>query len=177
MKKDNWIYKVFLMTFFLALIFSSITNVITNYTNIYLMIIITILVIIIGIIFDMIGTATLTSSEVPFHAKSSKKIKGAKESLSLIKNSVKVSSVCNDVIGDICGIISGGMGAMVSISLSSIFNGNIILCSLIISSLISSITVGGKAICKTIATNNCEKILTIVGKIIYFFKFNKNGGK
>ena len=97
------------------------------------MIIITILVIGIGIVFDMIGTAALTSNEATFHAKSSRKIKGAKESLSLIKNSVKVSSVCNDVIGDICGIISGGMGAMVAISLSKFFNGNIALSSIIVS--------------------------------------------
>ena len=173
MKKDNWIYKVFLMTFFLTLIISLITNSITNNSNVFIMIIITILVISIGIIFDMIGTATLTCSEVPFHAKSSRKIKGAKESLSLIKNSVKVSSICNDVIGDICGIISGGMGAMVAISLSKVLNGNIILASLIVSSLISSITVGGKAICKNIAINNCEKIVFIVGKINSVLKLTK----
>ena len=101
MKKDNWIYKVFLMTFFLSVIFSFISNAITSSANIIVMIIITIVVIGIGIVFDMIGTASLTSNEATFHAKSSRKIKGAKESLSLIKNSVKVSSVCNDVIGDI----------------------------------------------------------------------------
>ena len=172
MKKDNWIYKVFLMTFFLSLIFSLATNSITSNANIFLMILITIIVIAIGIVFDMIGTAALTCSEVPFHAKSSRKIKGAKESLSLLKNSVKVSSICNDVIGDICGIISGGMGAMVSISLAKIFNGNIILSSLIVSSIISSITVGGKAICKNIAIKNCENIVFIVGKIKNLLKIN-----
>ena len=174
MKKDNWIYKVFLMTFFLSLIFSLITNSITNKSNVIIMIIITILVITIGIIFDMIGTAALTCSEVPFHAKSSRKIKGAKESLSLIKNSVKVSSICNDVIGDICGIISGGMGAMVAISISKVLNVNIILSSLIVSSLISSLTVGGKAICKNIAIKNCEKIVFIVGRINNIIKLNHN---
>ena len=174
MKKDSWIYKVFLMTFFLSLVFGLVSNVITVNANITVMIIITILVIGIGIIFDMIGTATLTCSEVPFHAKSSKKIKGAKESLSLIKNSVKVSSVCNDVIGDICGIISGGMGAMVALSLAKFFNVNIIISSLIISSIISSLTVGGKAICKNIAIKNCEDIVFIVGKIKSVVKLNNN---
>ena len=174
MKKDNWIYKVFLMTFFLSIIISLITNTITTHSNVVVMIILTLVVIMIGIIFDMIGTATLTCSEVPFHAKSSRKIKGAKESLSLIKNSVKVSSICNDVIGDICGIISGGMGAMVSISLSKVFNGNIIISSLIISSLISSLTVGGKAICKNIAIKNCEKIVFIVGRMNNIIKLNHN---
>lgn len=165
MKKDNWIYKVFLMTFFLSLIFSFISNIITSNANLIIMIIITILVIGIGIIFDMIGTASLTSNEATFHAKSSRKIKGAKESLSLIKNSVKVSSICNDVIGDICGIISGGMGAMVSISLAKFFNGNVAISSIIVSSIISSLTVGGKAIFKKIAIKKCDEIVFLVGKI------------
>jgi len=84
MKKDNWTYKVFFMTFILSVIFSFISNLITNNSNIFIMILITILFIIIGIIFDMIGMASLTSSEATFHAKSSRKIKGAKESLEII---------------------------------------------------------------------------------------------
>ncbi len=169
MKKDNWIYKVFLMTFFLSLTFSFVSNVISSNANLFVMILITFLVIGIGIVFDMIGTASLTSSEATFHAKSSKKIKGAKESLKLLKNSVKVASICNDVIGDICGIISGGMGAMVAISLSKIIDGNTVLSSILVSSIISSLTVGGKAICKTIAIKKCDDIVFIAGKIISIF--------
>ena len=48
MKKDNWIYKVFLMTFFLSLIFSFVSNAITSNANIIVMIIITFIVIGIG---------------------------------------------------------------------------------------------------------------------------------
>ena len=165
MKKDNWIYKVFLMTFFLSIAFSFLSNAITTNANVVVMIIITFVVIGIGIIFDMIGTASLTSNEATFHAKSSRKIKGAKESLSLIKNSVKVASVCNDVVGDICGIISGGMGAMVAISLSKFLNGNVVIASIIVSSIISSLTVGGKAIFKRVAIKKCDDIVFMVGKI------------
>ena len=85
---------------------------------------------------------------------------------------MKVASVCNDVIGDICGIVSGGMGAMVAISLSKLFNGNITLASIIVSSVISSLTVGGKAIFKTVAIKNCDNIVFIVGKIGSIFKIN-----
>ena len=134
------------------------------------MIIITLLVISIGIIFDMIGTATLSSSEVPFHAKSSKKIRGAKESLYLIKNSVKVSSICNDVIGDICGIVSGAMGAIVAVNLSSSFNINIIISTTLVSSVISSLTVGGKAIFKKVAVKNADSIVFFVGRLKSLFK-------
>ena len=168
MKKNSWIYKVFLMTFFLSLAFSFVSNVISSRANIFVMILITLLVIAIGIIFDMIGTASLTSNEATFHAKSSKKIKGSKEALSIIKNSVKVASLCNDVIGDICGIVSGGMGAMVAISLSSII-GNTVLSSILVSSIISSLTVGGKAIFKTVAIKKCDDIVFLVGKIKSIF--------
>lgn len=168
MKKNNWIYKVFFMTFFLSLAFSFISNVISSRANIFVMILITLLVIAIGIMFDMIGTASLTSNEATFHAKSSKKIKGSKEALSIIKNSVKVASLCNDVIGDICGIVSGGMGAMVAISLSSII-GNTVLSSILVSSIISSLTVGGKAIFKTVAIKKCDDIVFLVGKIKSIF--------
>ena len=172
MKKDNWIYKVFLMTFFLSIIFSFATNTITTNANIYVMTIITFIVIIIGIIFDMIGTATLSSDEAGFHAKSSRKIKGAKESITLLKNSVKVASVCNDVIGDICGIVSGGMGTMVAIKLSEIINVNNTLVSIVVAAIISSLTVGGKAIFKKVAVKNCDDIVFFVGKIKSFLKIN-----
>ena len=165
MKKDNWIYKVFLMTFFLSVVFSSLSNVITANANLPVMIMITIIVIAIGIIFDMIGTASLTSSEATFHAKSSRKIKGAKESLTLLKNSVRVASICNDVIGDICGIVSGGMGAMVAINLAKFFNNNVTISSIIVSAVISSLTVGGKAIFKKVAIKKCDNIIFLVGKL------------
>lgn len=170
MKKDNWIYKVFLMTFFLSIIFSIVSNLITSHANIIVMSILTVLVIAIGIVFDMIGTASLTSNEATFHAKSTRKIKGAKESLSLIKNSVKVSSVCNDVIGDICGIISGGMGAMIALTLAKYINNNVVVSSIIVSAIISSLTVGGKAIFKRVAIKNCDSIIFVVGKIGSLFK-------
>ncbi len=171
MKKDNWIYKVFLMTFFLSILFSFISNIITERANIIVMVIIALLVIIIGIIFDMIGTASLTSNEATFHAKSSRKIKGAKESLEIIKNSVKVSSVCNDVIGDICGIISGALGAIIAINLATFMKDNVTISSIIVSAIISSLTVGGKAIFKKVAIKNCDNIIFFVGKIKSIFKF------
>ena len=129
MIKKNWILKAFLMTFFIALFFSGISNIIANAFNIYILILITFVIIFIGILFDMIGTAVLTANESSFHAKSSKKIKGAKESLTLIKNSVRVSSVCNDVIGDICGIISGSTSASIALIISSKFNFNLLIVS------------------------------------------------
>ncbi len=170
MKKDNWIVKAFLMTFFIALIFSTISNLIVNKSNWLSLILLSIVFIIIGIIFDIIGTAILSCNEASFHAKNSRKIKGSKESIYLIKNSEKITSICNDVIGDICGIVSGSIGAILSIKISSITGFSLVVVTLIISSLISSLTVGGKAIGKRYAINNADDIIYNVGKLLNMFK-------
>ena len=114
----------------------------------------------------MIGVAVTSSNEEPLHAMSSKKIKGAKKAVSFKKNADKVSSFCNDVIGDICGIISGSAGVTVAIGLSNRFNLNLFLTSLIVTALIAAFTIGGKAFCKKIALLNSHKIVYMTAKII-----------
>ena len=93
MKKNNWIYKVFFMTFILSIIFNSISNLIAFNSNLIITFILLILIISIGIMFDMVGTSVLTSKESTFHAMSSKKIKGAKEAKKLLKNNVQISNL------------------------------------------------------------------------------------
>ena len=174
MKKDNWIIKAFLMTFFIALIFSSVSNVIVDKcNNVILLTILCLSFIIIGIIFDIIGTAVLTAKESTFHAKSAKKIKGSKEGVYLIKNSNMIASICNDVIGDICGIVSGSVAAILGLYISNIANINTIITTLIISSIVSSLTVGGKAIGKKFAIKNSDVIIFKVAKILNKIKKQK----
>ena len=69
--------------------------------------IILVVIILTGILFDIIGVAVTAADEKPFHSMSSRKLLGAKTSVALIRNASKLSNFCNDVIGDICGIISG----------------------------------------------------------------------
>lgn len=170
MKKDNWIYKVFFITFILAAMFSGLSNIISSKFNSIVLIIIIAFVTAIGIVFDMIGTAVLTAEEKNFHAKSSRKIKGAKESIIIIKNNVIIANICNDIIGDICGIVSGGLGAVLAINLSVQFNLNITITTLLITSIISALTVGGKAIFKGVAAKRCDNIIMFVGKVLNIFK-------
>lgn len=171
-KHDPWIIKAFLLTFFITIIISGISNTVSKTCHFYVLVIITILIIFIGILFDIIGTSVLTAKEANFHAMASSKVKGSKEGIKLIKNSSNIANFCNDVIGDICGIVSGSMGAMIAIYIANNFKIDILVSSLLISSLISSLTVGGKAIGKKIATKNSDKIIAFVGKIISCFKRN-----
>jgi len=166
-KKDSWIPIVFILTFILSLLFSTISNLLSD-INIIIMIAILLLVIFIGILFDIIGVAVLSCNEASFHAKASNKIKGAKECIKLIKNSNKTSSVCNDVIGDVCGIISGSLVA----SLVILLKDNPII-DIIFTAIVSSMTVGFKAIGKRFAIKYSDNIVFTVGKIISKFKIGK----
>ena len=172
-KKDNWILIVFILTFVLSVVFSFVSNTMAaKFDNIILSIVL-VLTISFGVLFDLIGTAAITANESSFHAINSKRIKGAKECIFIVKNNNKISSFCNDIVGDICGIISGSIGAILSISISTTFLINGTLVGVVIAALISSLTVGGKAILKKVAIKNADKIVLKVGKILSAFKFVK----
>ena len=168
MKRDNWISIVFILTFILSFIFSVMSKLASN-INFFILLGVLLLIILIGIVFDMIGVAVLSCDEASFHAKASHKIKGAKESIKLIKKSGRTSSICNDVIGDICGIISGSIIATITVIL---FKRNDIIL-IFLTAIISSLTVGGKAIGKKIAVRKSNQIVFIVGKILNKLNINK----
>lgn len=169
----KWIIKVVIVAFVLACFFTLISETIVPNINIFLGIIITILIVLIGVCFDMIGVAVTTASEKPFHSMASKKIKGSKTSIWLIKNADKVSSFCCDVVGDICGIISGSTGAVIALTIHNKLHINSLLITIIIMALISTLTIGGKAVEKSIAINNSEKIVKCVSNIISLIKREK----
>ena len=77
------------------------------------------------------------------------RVPGAQEALKLLRNAEKVSSFCNDVVGDICGIISGTASA--SIVLLILANRQSVgtraqLLEIGMAALVSGLTVGGKAV-------------------------------
>ena len=173
MQNKSWVIKVFLFTFLICILISGISNSIANNANIVVLLIITAIIIFVGIIFDIIGTAVLTANEATFHAKASNKIKGSKESIRLIKNASNIANFCNDIIGDICGIVSGSMGAMIAIYFANKLSVNPTITVLIVSSIISSIMVGGKAIGKNIAIKKSGQIIFRVGKLLNKTKGSK----
>ena len=155
-KESNikWIIESFIITFILSGMISYISANGVSKLNTIWAIIILLFVIILGIIFDIIGVAVTVANEHDFHAKATKKLKGSKSSLKLIKNSSKVANICADVIGDICGVISGAI------------NENI---QFFVSALVASLTVSGKAFGKNIAANNSTEIVHKVGKVLNVF--------
>lgn len=102
-----------------------------------------------------------------------RKVKGAKTAVLFKKNANKVSSFCNDVIGDICGIISGSAGVTVALSIANTFKIPVLPVTLCITALIASLTIGGKAAGKGIAMSRSNDILFMVSKMVAFFKKEK----
>lgn len=165
----NWIIKIIISSFIISIIFTLISETIIPSVGIVMGIVLTLIFILIGVIFDMIGIAVATADEAQFHSMSSKRVKGAKMALKLKRNADKVSSFCNDVVGDICGIVSGSTGAVIAIKIIDIYNFNGLIVTLIVMGIISALTIGGKALEKGIAMKKSNKILYKFAKILSIF--------
>ncbi|HHX22481.1 MAG: hypothetical protein ACOX2A_10415 [Tepidanaerobacteraceae bacterium] len=185
-QKAKWVYRVIVLAFGLSVFFSLISEVVIKKVNILLSLLILFIIIAIGVIFDIIGIAVTSANEAPFHAMAADKVTGGKEAVRLIRNADIVSNFCNDVVGDISGIISGAAGATIIIKIMTYTNGeNEMLFSILLTGLISTLTIGGKAIGKSMAINKSKNVVFIVALLLNKIKshFNidvlrgKNGNK
>lgn len=165
--KYSWAVQVLGITFGLSLLFSFLSTNAINKLGLIPAIIILLLVILLGVITDIIGVAVTVGSEEDFHAKASKKIKGAKSSIKLIRNSAKVANICCDVIGDICGVLSGAISAMIAVKITNMLNIEVNI-DFLISAVVAAVTVGSKAAGKVIAQEHSTSIVHIVGRILNF---------
>ena len=164
---NSWVIFIAIATFILSLLFSFISNTAIANLNIILGVIILIIVILIGVVFDLIGVAITVGNEEDFHAQASKKIKGAKTSIKMIRNSAKVSNFCADVIGDIFGVLSGAISAMIAFKLTENYGMSSSL-QFVFSAIVSSVTVGGKAVTKEIAKKHSTQIIGFITKFVNF---------
>lgn len=171
----KWVTIIVLWTILLGGVISLLSDMLLSKAELLVAFIILISIILFGIIFDTIGTAVTAAKETPFHAMAAKKVPGAKIAVSLIRNADKVSNFCNDVIGDICGIVSGSAGAIILVKLMAILQTKGItlqntFMSALIGAIIAAITIGGKALGKSIAISRSNEIIFEVAKIIQIFK-------
>ena len=168
----KWIITVTVLAFFISLVFSFISETSIPNANALVATLVILLFIVIGIIFDMIGISITVADIKTFNSMATKQVRGAKVAVRLIQNNEKASSFCNDVIGDICGIISGSAGVALAVILSKTTNISLFQMTLFITAIIASLTIGGKAIGKSTAINKSTVILYKFSKIISIF-YNK----
>ncbi len=163
----RWTLIVTVLSFVLTVIFSFLAESVTNAASVVLSVLIILVLIIISIIADIIGTAVTVCDAAPLVSMSSRKVRGAKNALRLIHNSDKVASICCDVIGDICGIVTGAASTAIVVLIFAAA-GNIIdkiWISVLMSAAVACLTIGGKAFGKKIAHNNCKNIVYFLGRI------------
>ena len=86
--------------------------------------------------------------------------------IALLKNADKVSNFCNDVIGDICGIVSGAAASAIILQIPT----NHFLWNLLLSGFTAALTVGGKALGKSVALSRSENIVLQVARLLLLFK-------
>ena len=165
-----WPLKIFIMAIALSLGFSILSEYLMGATGIIVAILVIVLFVSIAIITDMIGVAVTACSKEPFMAMCSKKVRGAKEGLMLIRNADKVASLCADVLGDVCGILSGSAGAalLANIALTA-GTFKAIFVSSLIAAIIAGFTIGGKAVFKRVAITHATSITLNFAKLINFF--------
>lgn len=173
----NWIIKITLIAFTMSLVFSLASESIIPNVDVIVGIIILITFILIGILFDMIGVAVTSADEKPFHSMNSRRVKGANVAVLFKKNADKVSSFCNDVIGDICGIISGSAGGIIALKLANSINQDKFIITLLITAIVAALTIGGKALGKSYAINKSNFILYEFSKVVSYFYNPKNKQK
>jgi len=167
----SWIIKIVIITLIISFTFSAFSEIIIPNVNVFIGIILLIIFILLGILFDMIGVSVTAADIVPFNSMNSRKIRGADIAVMFKKNADKVSSFCNDVVGDICGIVSGSAGSIIAISIANTFNFDKFYVMLIVTSIVASLTIGGKALGKSFAINKSNTILYKFALFVsYFYK-------
>ena len=167
-KNIQWVVTIFFVTILISGTISLVSDEVMANSSLLVAFFILLAIILLGIVFDIIGMAVATADEKPFHSMAARKVPGAHEAIRLLRNAERVSSICNDVVGDICGVVSGSASATIAaLILTNVELGWPRGVSLVMSALVAGLTVGGKAIGKTIAVKSCTKIVHLVGRVIH----------
>ena len=165
----HWIITIIIVSFLLSMSLSFISEISIKKATLIVSIIVTLLFIFLGILFDIIGVSVTASDESVFHSMSSRKVKGANVAVKFKQNADKVSSFCCDVVGDICGVISGASGISITTILVTSYSYDLLLTALVVTGIISSLTIGGKALGKSFAINKSNIILYEFSKVVSIF--------
>ena len=111
----RWIVTIFIVAVLISSAISFLSSSVMEDAGIVEAFVVLLIIVLIGILFDIVGVAVMSAGEKPFHSMAAKKVPGAAEALMLLRNAEKVSSFCNDVVGDICGVVSGSASAVIAV--------------------------------------------------------------
>ncbi len=164
----RWSIFILIATFVLACSFSIVSTIVLEGLAWGAGMVVVLILVLIGIVFDMMGIASTAAKEAPFHAMAAERVPGAKKAIYIIRNADRFSNFCNDVIGDIVGVISGTATAIVVFKLaSSIGDKNGLyqaVISVLFSAVVSALMVGGKALGKSYSIHYANRIVLWIGR-------------
>ena len=175
LKVLSWPLKVLVITFALSFLFSNVSEIVMSKASLMISIFVAIFFIGIAVLFDIIALSTTSCDKEPFLAMASRKVSGAKQALMLINVAPKISTICADIVGDMCGILSGTVCARIIVSFCIInpsLDGNTVFAALI-SSILAALTVSIKSFSKYYSVNYSNQIMLFIGKTLYFLGFGK----
>lgn len=175
-KKYAWLYwglSVLFLSFALTVLFSFITEVTVKDSPVTVCIIVLLVLLFLNIGCDVLANAIISCKPESFHSMASNKIKGAKRAVTFCNNAEKLGSIFADVIGDICGIVSGAAGTALVVHFAVEGNTLQLIVSILVSAVIGALTVGGKAIFKHFAIKYNKQIVFGFARFTTFFKREK----
>ena len=174
----KWVATIMPVSFVLSIVMSYMSKEALGNSGTLLSFVVLFFFIALGILFDMIGIAATSGTEKEFHSMAAHRVRGAKEAVWMTRNAEKVSSICNDVVGDICGIISGATGALIVANITRNMSGPmIVVVSLLVTGVVSALTIGGKAAGKGVAIAFSSKVLAVCGRILSVLPFSFDNKK
>ena len=179
LKSKLWFFELFILSLLLCFVFSIISQLLLINANLAVALFLVLLLIFVSVVFDIIGVAVAASNIQPFlKMKNAQSSRGVDVAIKLVKNADRVSSICTDVVGDICSIVSGASGVAISIILiSELPSVSGAFLSTFVSAIIASLTVVGKALGKNFALTSSTKIIHFVGKCLSIFGKNQKNTK
>lgn len=163
----KWVGTITILSFLISCSMSYLSNEALSSVNNIAAFFILLLFILVGIVFDIVGVAATSVTEKELHSMAAKKVKGAKQAVWLARNAEKVASICNDVVGDISGIISGATGAVIIANITNGLNAlPTLIVSLTITGCIAAATIGGKATGKVFGISKSVAIIHTAGRFL-----------
>ncbi len=158
-------------TFLIALAVALFSTAVLAYLHPYVAALVLVLIVGLGVAFDIIGLAAAAADETPFHAMAAKRGYAASQAIEIVRNAEIVSSFCNDLIGDVCGTVSGAAAMAIVLRLAVLKPGlDPEWLSVLTVSAVAALTVGGKAAGKGYALDRADEIVFDVAQFLVWIQ-------
>ena len=171
-KKNRWPMTIFFITLCLSTFISFMADAFIEPAGLLVALVVLFFLMLFGIMADIVGVAVTSCATPPLASMAARKVPGARQALWLAQNADRMSNILNDVVGDVCSVISGTAATAVSLRLLAITGGSgadSTMMGVLVSGFVAAITVGGKALGKSFAITQAKSVVLIAGRVMSFF--------